>query len=123
MERAYEEPAVRFATEILQQHPQISYENAVSAAEYAGLSRLPRDVFFDTAARLGLPRDRTEVAAGSTSPAEREAAGLRSRLTAQTEGLLARLSAFEADLAETARIRSALEGMRRVVLAALAEID
>ena len=119
MERNYEAPAARFALEILRRHPQISYEHAVSAAEYAGVHRLPRDVFFDTAERLGIPRDRTVTPApppGSERLSEPDHPASES-----TAHLFARLEAFQQQVAANARIRAALERMRQVVRAALAE--
>ena len=120
MDRNYEAPAARFALEILRRHPQISYEHAVSAAEYAGVQRLPRDVFFDTAERLGIPRDRTMTPATPTLDVGRpgEPHGEASGSTAH---LFARLEKFQKQVAETAEIRAALERMRQVVRAALAE--
>ena len=103
--------ATRFALQILSNHPQISYEHAVSAAEFSGLKELPQHVFFTAVRRLGIPRTEDVAALSSPSPTSLTESG---RLVDQLEGIRRRFS-------ETAEIRQALVNMRRVVRAALAE--
>lgn len=56
-----DQPAGRFALRLLRDHPQISYQHALSAAEYAGLEGLPSPVFFAAVDQLGIVRqDRGE---------------------------------------------------------------
>ena len=120
MDRKFEEPAARFALEILRNHPQISYEHAVSAAEYAGVQRLPRSVFLEAAERLGIPRDQTAIEPVQTLDVDRPRR-LRDEPNGTSATLLAQLDAFQQLVAETGEIRTALERMRLVVRAALAE--
>jgi hypothetical protein len=106
MDRNYDAPATQFALQILRSHPQISYEHAVSAAEYSGVCQLPRGVFFDAAERLGIRRDREERSELASAPGS-------------TTTLVEQLDQFRQGLAQTAQIREALLRMQRVVHAAL----
>lgn len=116
MDRNLDEPASRFARQILSAHPQISYEHAVSAAEYAGVHRLPRAVFFAAAARLGIDRqDRpaADEALSEVAPSgQARSDDLASRLDTQIEQA-------RQLLAHTAQLRDALTRMREVVRATL----
>jgi hypothetical protein len=116
MDRNYDAPATQFALQILRSHPQISYEHAVSAAEYSGVCQLPRGVFFDAAERLGIRRDREE----RIEPASATGSTTSTASTAPTTPtLVEQLDQFRRGLAETAKIREALLRMQRVVRAAL----
>ncbi len=139
MDRSSEDPGLRFALKIRSQHPQISYEHAVSAAAYAGVPDLRRGVFFEAVDRLNLPREnpleRLSSAVPATPPSDgpqpespaSSAVGHESfaRIATGSGGskdLIADLDAFRDDLRETGEIRNALQAMRKVVLAALDEV-
>ena len=107
-----DDPATKFALQILNRHPQISYGHAVSAAEFSGIKELPRHVFFTAVRRLGIPRSEDVAALSSPSPAS---------LTASGGSLVDQLEGIRRSFAATAEIRQALVNMRRVVRAALAE--
>ena len=85
----------------------------MSAAEYNGVERLPRPVFFAAAERLGLSRDEAaEAPSEETQEAERLPQDSRSPL-------LLELDRFREQMTETATIRDALLRMRKVIRAAL----
>ncbi len=114
MDRNYDAPATRFALEILRNHPQISYEHAVSAAGYSGVGQLPRRVFFDAAERLGIAREPEPPPAVLPEPTMPVDA---------PSTLLRQLDQFREQMTETATVRDALLRMRTVVRAALAETE
>jgi hypothetical protein len=108
MDRNYDAPETRFSLEILRSHPQISYEHAVSAAEYSGVPHLPRGVFLAAADRLGIIR----------SPEANLRIVHRAPQDAPTT-LLQQLDRFREQMTDTATMREALLRMQKTVRAAL----
>lgn len=109
MDKAPLEPG-EFALEILREHPQISFENAISAANYSGIAMFSAEHYRAAQSHLG-------ISPGSTERAT-ELASLRQGGDGGDE-VIRTLEEIPGEFAETAAFRRALVDIRSVVHAAL----